>query len=97
MSAWLTLPGAGVCTVVLLACVCRINLLHARRSKAGWIALYIVWAALASGVLIDLVVGRPVDGWAALGGLGALLHVVLTRRLWSQGAPRETERQRDAA
>lgn len=83
--------GATVCLFVIVACICRVNLMHYGRNKLGWLALYILWAPFAGGMLIDLLTAPgKVDWWACFGVAGILLHIVLTRARWSVGAPHET-------
>lgn len=90
LPACLQWAGAAACTVVIVACICRVNLLHPR-SPLAWPAKYILQAAFAGGVLIDLVQGFQVDWYVAFGVAGALLHIVLTWHKWSRRAPAETE------
>ncbi|HSW19540.1 MAG TPA: hypothetical protein VLJ86_20135 [Ramlibacter sp.] len=90
MTAWLVWPGVLVCALVIAACICRIDMMRTASHQGGWIALYILWAPFALGVLIDLLQDRAVDWWACFGLAGILTHMVLTRRLWKNGAPPET-------
>lgn len=95
LSLWATtLVALGVtaCLLVIVACICRVNLMRFGQHKFGWLVLYILWAPFAMGMLIDMLTapGR-VDWWACFGIAGILLHIVLTRRKWSAGAPRESQ------
>lgn len=84
--------GMVVCTVVLLACVCRINLLQFRVSRSAWFCVYLLFAVYALGVLLDLARARWVDWYEAAGIGGVLLYMVLTRDLWRGGPDPETFR-----
>lgn len=92
MSPWLVWPGAGVCTLIVVACICRVNLMRYGTHKLGWLALYILFAPFAGGMLIDLLTAPSrVDWWACFGIAAVALHILLTRHKWRAGAPRETE------
>lgn len=84
--------GVLACALIVFACICRVNLMHYGRSKPGWIALYILYAPFAGGMLIDLLTWpAKVDWWSCFGIAGILLHLVLTRNHWALGAPIYTE------
>ncbi|MBS0427617.1 MAG: hypothetical protein JSR41_10065 [Proteobacteria bacterium] len=84
--------GMAVCAVVLLACVCRINLLQFRVSRSAWFCVYLLFAVYALGVLLDLARARGVDWYEGAGIGGVLLYMVLTRDLWRGGPDPETTR-----
>ncbi|MBN8747350.1 MAG: hypothetical protein J0I65_07550 [Variovorax sp.] len=84
--------GVAACTVVLLACVCRINLLQFRVSRSAWFCVYLLFAVYALGVLLDLVQARWVDWYEGAGLGGLLLYMALTRDLWRHGPDPETTR-----
>lgn len=90
--AWFVLKWGGVvaCSFVLVACVCRVNLMRVGEHKRGWLWLYTLAAPFAGGVLIDLLTDRSVDWYCCFGIAAFLLHIVVTRRLWQRGAPSET-------
>jgi hypothetical protein len=92
MNQFIVLAGVVVCAAIVVACICRVNLMRVGRQKLGWLALYILWAPFALGMLIDLV-SYPwrVDWYVCFGVAGILLHLTLTRRKWAGGAPPETE------
>jgi hypothetical protein len=94
MNALLTVIGIVVCALIILACICRVNLMRFGQSKFGWVAVYILWAPSAGGLLIDLLAdpGR-IEWWDCVGVVGILVHIVLTRQHWSMGAPIYTENQ----
>lgn len=92
MTPLLVLPGVAVCALVIVACICRVNLMRRGQHKLGWALLYMLWAPFAGGMLIDLVLrDYKLDWWACFGIAGILLHMVLTRHKWAHGAPEETE------
>lgn len=76
--------------VVLAACVCRIDQMRSSRHRWGWFLLYLLFAVYALGTLCGIWRHRAFswDDAAGLGGM--LLYMVLTRRLWVNGAPPET-------
>lgn len=82
--------GVLMCMSVLIGCVCRVNMMHSDRHKFGWFAMYAIYAVYAGGVLIDLLLNRWVDWYEAAGLAGVLLHLVMTRKLWSREPPPET-------
>jgi hypothetical protein len=92
MNALLQIAGAGACGFIVLACICRINLMRYGTNKLGWMALYILYAPFAGGMLLDLLTEpAKVEWWACVGVAGIAMHLVLTRRHWSMGAPIYTE------
>lgn len=92
MNEWLVWPGVVICALIVTACICRVNLMRFGRHKAGWLALYVLFAPFAGGMLIDLVTcPGKVDWWSCFGIAGILLHIALTRHHWIAGAPSETE------
>ena len=83
--------GVVVCVLIIVACICRVNLMRYGDNKFGWIVLYTLWAPFACGMLIDLLTfPARIDWWACFGIAGIALHIVLTRQRWSAGAPPET-------
>lgn len=84
--------GIAVCLGVLLSCICRLDLLNPHNHKAGWRVLYLLFAAYAGGVLLDLWVISQVDWYEGAGVAGVLLHISLTRTLWRDGPPPETRK-----
>jgi hypothetical protein len=94
MSPWLLYPGVAFCAFVVLACICRVNLMRYGVNKLGWIALYILYAPFAGGMLITLLTEpERVEWWECVGVAGLAVHVVLTRRHWAMGAPVYTDLQ----
>jgi hypothetical protein len=83
--------GMTVCAVVLMACICRIDLMRFQINRAAWFSVYLLFAVYALGVLLDLAVARSVDWYEGAGIGGVLLYMALTRNLWRQGPPVETE------
>ena len=76
---------AGVASCYVLAqCITRIDLMRRRRGGFLWLAVYVLFAASAIGLLYE--------AWATgvrwqdlLGLLGTLLYLALTARRWSSG------------
>ncbi len=82
----------AACSFILVACICRIDLMRAKRNRWDWCALYVCFAAYALGTLLTLLRGGYF-AWADLAGIGGVvLYMCLTRRLWANGAPPETVR-----
>ena len=82
----------AVCATVLLACICRIDLLRRGVSRSTWFCVYLLFAVYALGVLLDLARARWVDWYECAGIGGILLYMALTRGLWRDGADPETVR-----
>lgn len=94
MSAFFIWPGVAVCAFIVLACICRVNLMRFGENKLGWLALYILWPPAAGGMLLDLLTApEAVNWWACCAIAGILVHIVLTRGHWSDGAPYYTRLQ----
>lgn len=91
MDAFIRFFGMAVCAVVLMACICRIDLMRSHTSRAAWFAVYLLFAVYALGVLLDLIGARPVNLYEGAGIGGVLLYMALTRNLWRRGPPPETE------
>ncbi|WP_137860809.1 hypothetical protein [Variovorax sp. 3P27G3] len=91
MEAAIRCLGMAVCALVLMACICRIDLMRFHTNRAAWFAMYLLFAVYALGVLLDLLAARPVDWYEGAGVGGVLLYMALTRKLWRQGPPAETE------
>lgn len=92
MNAFLQYPGIAACVFVVLACICRVNLMRYGISKPGWMALYILYAPFGGGMLLDLLLApQKVEWWACVGIAGIVVHLMLTRHHWSNGAPLYTE------
>lgn len=84
--------GIAVCATVLLACICRIDLLRRGVSRSTWFCVYLLFAVYALGVLLDLVQARRVDWYECAGLGGVLLYMINTRKLWRHGPDPETVR-----
>lgn len=90
MNELLKWGGVAVCSFVLAGCICRIDMMRAGRNIAGWLAMYIMAAPFAGGVLIDLLTGRHVDWYSSFGMAAMSLHFMLTRKFWRHGSPQYT-------
>jgi hypothetical protein len=91
MDVFVRFSGVGLCVLVLMACICRIDLMRFQVNRAAWFCVYLLFAVYALGVMLDLAVARPVDWYEGAGVGGVLLYMALTRNLWRQGPPAETE------
>ena len=72
---------------VLLACVCRLNLMTPANSRILWRLVYVLLAAWTGWVAADLAELGTVTVRDALGVLGLALYVHLTRHRWVDGVP----------
>lgn len=89
--AALYLVYVPLCLGIIVACICRVNMMTASSNKAGWSAMYILMAAYAGGELIDVL---RLQIWMSthelLGLLAMALNLGLTHRHWRQGPPQIT-------
>lgn len=92
MDAFIRYGGIAICATVLVACVCRIDLLRYRVSRPAWFCVYLLFAVYALGVLLDLARARWPDWYECAGIGGVLVYMALTRGLWRNGADPETVR-----
>ena len=72
---------------VLLACVCRLNLMTPGNSRVLWRFVYVLLAAWTGWVGADLAELGTVTVRDAMGVLGLALYVHLTRHRWVDGVP----------
>lgn len=78
----------GLCCFIIVACICRVNVMTASRNRFAWSAMYILMAAFAAGELIDVLTLRRWMVWHELAGLCAVaLNLLLTHRHWRHGPP----------
>lgn len=92
MKNLLNYVGLLACVVVLLACVCRIELMSSTRNRWSWFVVYVLFAAYALGTALQTWRARSFD-WNDAAGIGAILvFVCITRCLWVNGPPPETVR-----
>ncbi|WP_343591895.1 hypothetical protein [Paracidovorax wautersii] len=76
---------AGVASCYVLAqCITRIDLMRRRNGGLLWLAVYVLFAASAMGLLYEAW-ATGVRWHALLGLLGTLLYLALTARRWSSG------------
>ena len=80
----LLLPPIGY---VLLACVCRLNIMTPSTSSPLWRFVYVLLAAWTGWVGADLAELGTVTVRDAMGVLGLALYVHLTRHRWVDGVP----------
>jgi len=90
MDNLLRYAGMAACLVVLLACVCRIDLMRSTRTRAVWFVLYALFAMYALGTVLQIWRGGSFDWNDAAGIGGILVNVFATRHLWKNGQPPET-------
>jgi len=79
----LLLPAA----YVLLACICRLNMMEPRRSSWAWRAVYVALAAWTGHVAADLAALGSVPLRDALGVIAMAAYMHLTRQRWADGVP----------
>lgn len=94
MNPILVWAGAVLCALIIIACICRVNLLTAGVHRFAWGVLYIAYAAFAMGCAIDLLIQRFAEWWVCLGVAGVVLQLWLTRKDWRAGAPQDIRRVR---
>lgn len=92
MNTYFFVGGVVICIIVLLSCICRVNLLKLGRHRTAWGLLYIGWAVFAAGMLLDLLNTRDIDWWVCLGVGCVALQLLLTSRDWRGSAPRDLEK-----
>jgi hypothetical protein len=78
---------------VLLACVCRLNLMTPETSQVAWRVAYVALAAWTGAVAADLATAGAVPLRDALGVLAMALYMHLTRRRWANGMPEVAQRK----
>ncbi len=79
----LLLPAA----YVLLACICRLNIMEPGSSSWAWRAVYVALAAWTGDVAADLGALGGVPLRDALGVFAMAVYMHLTRRRWLDGVP----------
>jgi hypothetical protein len=72
---------------VLLACICRLNMMTPETSRVLWRLAYILLAAWTGWVGADLMETGDVHLRDAMGMLALALYVHLTRARWVSGVP----------
>lgn len=77
---------------VLLACICRVNMMEPGNSLWVWRALYIALAAWTGDVAADLASTGFVSLRDMMGVLAMATYMHLTRERWQHGVP-EVARQ----
>ena len=92
MELFVRCAGGALCALVLVACVCRIDLMRSGRSRPSWFLVYLLFAVFALGTLLAFVADRAIDMWsAAAGAAGLLLFMALTRKEWHGRPAPETD------
>jgi len=80
------------CVAVIIACICRIDLMRSTRNSYVWFFVYAMFGAYAFGTALELCRGRAMD-WNDAAGIGGILLMVLASwSRWVKGAPPETVR-----
>lgn len=80
------------CAIVIIGCICRMDMLSWQDNKHGWLTFFTVVAGYCGDVAIDALTGRPTDlhDWFAVTAFLMYLH--LTHKLWQAGPPPATRR-----
>lgn len=77
-----------LCAGIIVACICRLDAMNARRHQARWNVMYVLFAAYAGGELTDVL---RLQIWMSthelLGLLGIAANLALTNKHWRQGPP----------
>ena len=84
--------GMAVCGIVLMAVICRIDQMKRRVTRLPWLAMYILYAVYALGVLLDLGLDRVIDWYESAGFGGMVIYMLLTRKRWEEHQDPETIR-----
>lgn len=96
MSAWALLDGltwqmAGLCSLVgfvLLAAICRINMINARKHRYSFVMMYLCLVLFAGGTLADcLTTGHYPSAWAICGLIAAAVNIINSRERWLLDVP----------
>lgn len=94
MNQVLLWAGVVVCAAVLLACICRVNLLQSPKlHRMSWGVLYIAYALFALGTLLDLILWAETDWWVCAGIAGVMLQLLLTHKDWKRAAPTDLKQR----
>lgn len=92
MSSLLNLPtdhmlaniaGLLICAVIMVVCVCRLNLSRARRFRVTVMQVMLIsFAFWAGGTFADLWRGGDIGFHGAAAGLGILSYLLISYRHW---------------
>lgn len=78
---------------LIVAAICRLNMLNVRRHYYRWIAVYLLMSIFAAGSLADcLTTGELPTPWTLAGLLAAAMNILTTRDRWIDGAPWQAEK-----
>ncbi len=79
---------------VLLACICRLNMMEPGSSGWAWRVVYVVLAAWTGDVAADLATLGNVPLRDALGVVAMAAYMHMTRLRWADGVPEIARRNR---
>ena len=83
---YLTAVILALCAAVLVACICRVNLLNgATDDKTSWVLLYCLYAVCAVSVAMDSLVEITTTDYLCI--FAVSLNLMLTRKAWENGKP----------
>lgn len=78
---------AALCVFVLISCTCRGDAVRMSEHKIGWCLMYLVGAAYAGGILIEVIEVRPLNSLSITALVFIALNLWLTKHLWGEGVP----------
>lgn len=85
MDVLLLILLAFPCGGIAISAVCRLNVMHPKVNRRGWMLMYLCFGAFAVAVWLD-VAHRQISTATALLGLVAMgLNLLLTHRHWKDG------------
>lgn len=96
MAIWALLGGltwklVGLCLLVgfvLLAAICRINMINARKHRYSFVMMYLCLVLFAGGTLADcLTTGNYPSAWAICGLIAAAVNIINSRERWMLDVP----------
>jgi hypothetical protein len=78
----------ALCLGIVLACVCRLNMIRLGVHRTMYAAMYIALAYFAGGTLADaLSTHHFPDPWVLAGLVASLASILATLDRWSNGPP----------
>lgn len=77
------LAGIAVCLIVMVVCICRVNVTQPKVGRISMLqGMYVCFAFWAMGTMLLLMQGQLIGFHNAAVGLGILLHLRLSYRNW---------------
>lgn len=77
---------------VVVACICRVNLLDPKAHKRTWSLFYIGWVYFAGNVLISSMARQP-PLYVVVGLAAIAVNLWMTRATWNHAPPRVTHKE----